>query len=337
VKQTLEETRAKRLAAIADASSYCFDIIFSGARQTHRFSGSDGCAGNPQNFGRESELKAAIGAPLNKSLIVADLNKIEPRILALLSRDSKLMTDVFEKDPYCSFASLIYKKEITKETFPKERRVGKEAVLGLGYGMGWERFIKQLYAKTGITITSDFSKYIVNLYRNTYKEVPRFWKTCEQVLEEISKKVPRYFPGVSVLRLVQNGVVLPSGLIIRYNNLRYTWQRTKRAWRKEWVYDRYKTQKQKLDQTKIYGGMLAENICQALAGEVCKEAIIRLIDYGYKPAGQVHDELLVVCDTDEVERVKYLVAAAMTDPMPWWKQLPLEVEINSGRNWLEAK
>lgn len=62
VKQTLEETRAKKMATIAGISDYCFDIIFSGAQQTHRFSGGNGCAGNPQNFRRNSELRGAITA-----------------------------------------------------------------------------------------------------------------------------------------------------------------------------------------------------------------------------------------------------------------------------------
>lgn len=60
LKQTLEETRAKKMYEISKISKYCFDVIFSGAQTTHRFSGGNGCAGNPQNFGKTSKLREAI-------------------------------------------------------------------------------------------------------------------------------------------------------------------------------------------------------------------------------------------------------------------------------------
>lgn len=337
VKQTLEETRAKKLARIADISSYCFDIIFSGAMQTHRFSGSNGCAGNPQNFTRGSELRGAISVPKGKKLLVADLSNIELRILAFLSRDPELMTAIKNKeDVYCKFASKLFGYEVTKQN-KQERGVGKAAILGLGYGMGWRRFTGQVYSSTGMALDEEFATRTVQLYRETYTGVPRFWKRCEKVLEQLPKSNPGYFPGVSVVRLEHNGIKLPSGLVMKYNNLRYTWKKIYEKWCKEWVYDRYKSQKQQMDQVKIYGGMVTENLCQGIAGDVCKEAVIRLIRAGYPPVGQVHDELLVVCDEGEVEKVKELVTNAMTDSMPWWKLLPLEVEVGVGDNWLQCK
>lgn len=58
LKQTLEETRAKKMYEISKISKYCFDVIFSGAKTTHRLSGGSGCGGNPQNFGQK--LKGVI-------------------------------------------------------------------------------------------------------------------------------------------------------------------------------------------------------------------------------------------------------------------------------------
>lgn len=337
VKQTLEETRAKKLADISKVSDYCFDIIFSGARQTHRFSGGDGCAGNPQNFRRGSELRGAITAKPGERLIVADLKNIELRVLAFMSQDPELMKAILHKeDVYSKFASKIYQKEITKQD-KKERMVGKAAVLGLGYGMGADKFRRTVYAQIGEIIEDEFAQEIVRLYRDTYKNVPRFWRLCEKALEQIVKPMPGYLPQVAFLQLKQNGIILPSELVIKYDNLGFKWKRMFNRWQKEWTYERYKTAKKTKDSVKIYGGMITENLCQGIAGDVCKEAILRLIEYGYPPAGQVHDELLVTCKEDEVEKVKYLVTSAMTAPMPWWSKLPLEVEISDGQNWLEAK
>jgi len=337
VKQTLEETRARKLVEIADISPYRFDVIFSGAQQTHRFSGSDGCGGNPQNFGRGSELRAALTSPVGKKLIVADFSNIELRVLAFLSRDPELTAAIRnQEDVYCKFASRIYKATITKK-HKKERSLGKAAVLGLGYGMGAEKFKKTVYAQTGELLDGSFAQEVVNLYRDTYKAVPQLWRDCERLLDQIHKSDQGYFPKASFLSTKRNEIILPSGLSIKYPNLRFKWRKKFNRWRKEWEYDRYKSKKNQADATKIYGGMVTENLCQALAGEICKEAISRLIDFGYPPCGQVHDELLTVCLADEVEKVKYLVTAAMTNPMPWWSILPLQVEINVGNNWLEAK
>jgi hypothetical protein len=309
--------------------------FLSGAQQTHRFSGGNGCAGNPQNFKRGSGLREAIIAPKGKTLIVADLNKIELRILAYLSKDTKLMRDVAEKDPYKNFASLIYEKDVDKIT-KNERWIGKAAVLGLGYGMGWKRFMKQVYTTTGIVIDEKLSKSVVKLYRNEYAGVVKFWNVCEVILAQLSRS-PQYCPGIQFLKLKQNAITLPDGLDIKYNKLRSKWIQIFGRWKKEWTYSRYKSQKKQIDDVKIYGGMVTENLCQGLAGVVCKEGILRLIEADYPPAGMVHDELLVVCEKNEESKVKELVRKAMTDPMSWWPELPLDVEIGTGTNWLEAK
>ena len=338
VKQTLEETRAKKLYEISKISPYCFDVIFSGAQQTHRFSGGNGCAGNPQNFRRGSELRSAIKVGKGKSLVVADFSNIELRVLAFMTRDSELM-DAIKKgeDLYCKFASKIYGRTITKQRDKKERMLGKAAVLGLGYGMGAEKFRRTVFAQTGELLPLDFSENVVKLYRETYRAVPKFWNTCEKVLEQIASQGPKYFPGVSFLGVEHEALVLPSGLKIRYHNLRYTWKHMFNRWKKEWVYDRYKSKATQLDKTKIYGGMVTENLCQGLAGDICKLAIQRLIEYGFAPSGQVHDELLVVCDEKDVEAAQECMVRAMTDAIPWWPELPLQVEIAAGRNWLECK
>jgi len=336
VKQTLEETRAKKMYELSKISKYCFDVIFSGALQTHRFSGGNGCAGNPQNFGRKSELRAALKAPEGKTLVVADFKNIELRVLAFLSNCQELMGAIKKQDdPYCKFASKIYNRSITK-TDKAERFVGKAAVLGLGYGMGIARFIDQVYTQGKQTIDAAFSKTIIDLYRNTYETVPRFWKKCEDILEQIST-APNHLSAIPFLKLKKNTIVLPLGLEIKYHNLRFTWQKKFNRWKKEWVYDRYKSKLTAMDVTKLYGGKVTENLCQALAGDICKVAIQRLIKIGYPPVGQVHDELLVICNAEKEQEVKQIVHKAMTDPIDWWKELPLEVEIGTGNTWKESK
>lgn len=71
-KSTLLETRAAKLAGVGRSGPWPFDVEFSGAAQTHRYSGGGGAAGNPQNFTRDSVLREAITAPPGHVLVVGD-------------------------------------------------------------------------------------------------------------------------------------------------------------------------------------------------------------------------------------------------------------------------
>jgi len=147
-KSTIMETRSIKLAAIGKTGRWPFDIQFSGAMNTHRYSGGNGAGGNPQNFVRDSALREAVIPPKKFDLIVGDFAGIELRIVAFLAKDPLLMQSIRDgEDEYCKFASEFYKRDITKKD-ENERNLGKQAILGLGYGMGWSKFKHTVKIKT---------------------------------------------------------------------------------------------------------------------------------------------------------------------------------------------
>jgi DNA polymerase len=103
----------------------------------------------------------------------------------------------------------------------------------------------------------------------------------------------------------------------------------------EWVYDIY--DKGHLEQRKLYGGKLLENISQALAGELCKEAIERAEGAGVDCVGQVHDEVLAISPVSRAKTDLASLISAMESPAPWWPALKLGCEAGAGPNWLAAK
>lgn len=325
VKKTMEVNRAEKIQTLGE--KYPFDVVFSGATQTHRFSGGAGAGGNPQNFPRESALRACIQAPEGSSLLVGDFKNIELRILAFLSREPKLIKAIREGvDVYAEFASKIYKRPITEHD-KVERQFGKAAILGLGYGMGTVKFAETIKLQK-IEINEQLTKKTVYLYRDHYTHVPNFWKMCEIVIKMMADGQKGFFPGFSAIKVKRNALVLPSGLELKFPNLRREDD--------EWIFDKFKSQVTKTDKIKLYGGKLTENICQALAGEICKESIQRAITMGYPPSGQVHDELLLVSPMESTEATGIL-KKSMTDRLSWWPELILDAEIGEGKNWLEAK
>jgi DNA polymerase bacteriophage-type len=103
-------------------------------------------------------LRGAIIAPGGKELIVADYSAIEARCVLWLA-GALAALKVFQRDPktgkegdiYLDMASAIFGRLITKATAriitsdgKTERDFGKVAVLGLGYGMGWIKFLLTL-------------------------------------------------------------------------------------------------------------------------------------------------------------------------------------------------
>ena len=78
-------------------------------------------------------VRAAIAAPPGSHLDVCDLASIEPRVLAWIAGDVRVLNDFRAgKDPYIEFAAGFYKKNSADVT-KAERQVAKPAVLGCGY------------------------------------------------------------------------------------------------------------------------------------------------------------------------------------------------------------
>lgn len=97
-------------------------------------------------------LRGCIIAPPGKDLMIADYASIEARCILWLAGATAAL-EVFNGggDIYCDMASGIYGHEVTKKNArvisssgATERDFGKVAILGLGYGMGWVKFLLTL-------------------------------------------------------------------------------------------------------------------------------------------------------------------------------------------------
>lgn len=78
---------------------------------------------------------------------------------------------------------------------------------------------------------------------------------------------------------------------------------------------------------RTYGGKLVENLVQATARDCLAQAMINLMNAGYKIHFHVHDEVIVEVPTEEAsmheERIKDLMALKDLD---WKSGLPLRAE-----------
>lgn len=326
-KSTLLETRSEKLLKIGATGHWPFDVEFSGANQTHRFSGGKGAGGNPQNFTRGSALRKAVEAPAGYRLIVGDFANIELRLVAYLSKDPGLIEAIENGvDLYCDFASVFYGRIITK-TDELERRFGKCAILGLGYGMGANKFKRTVRLQTGQDISDAEAERAVELYRARYTRVPQLWYMLNSYIPLLAQGDEGLFLGLPI-KYRKEAIILPDGLEMQYPNLR----QEPGAHKLEWVYDIW--DKGQLQRRKLYGGKVLENVSQALAGIICKEAAEQ---FGDKVTGLVHDEIhLVECAPFAIFTKKKLEAVMSATPS-WMPRMQLKAEVGMGQNWLEAK
>jgi len=326
-KSTLLETRSEKLARIGETGQWAFDVEFSGANQTHRFSGGKGAGGNPQNLTRGSALRQAICAPPGYRLIVGDFANIELRLVAYLSKDPGLIEAIEnDVDLYCDFASTFYERTITKKD-ELERRFGKCAILGLGYGMGAKKFKRTVRLQTSQNISDTEAERAVELYRSRYTRVPQLWYILNSYIPFLTRNEKGLFIGLPI-RYKKEALILPDGLEMQYPNLRQV-EGEKGL---EWIYDIW--DKGQFQRRKLYGGKVLENISQALAGIICKEAAQQ---FGDKVTGLVHDEIHLIERMPFAFLTKKKLERVMSITPKWLPRMKLKAEVGCGSNWLDAK
>jgi DNA polymerase len=236
-----------------------------------------------------------------------------------------------KEDVYSSFAAKVFEKPVNKKDHPAERFIGKTAILGLGYGLGWEKFQRtvkmQSKAQTGKTIelTDVEAMNIVNTYRNGYDQIPVTWKRLNNAIATIAGNGGSFTIGPC--QFGEGHITLPSGLKLLYHKLRNE--------EGQWVYEYAGKPK------RLYGGALLENIVQSLARIVVMDAAVRLrpklARLGVQLALQVHDELVYVVPDDLVQVVQQLLLDEMRARPTWAPALPLDAESSFGPSYGDAK
>ncbi len=338
VKSTIEESRTKNLLQVAYRGTLPIMLNYYGAH-TGRFSGGDKL--NLQNLPRNGAIRRAICAPDGMSFISCDSAQIEARVLAWAAGQDDLVQAFREgRDVYSEFASEVYGRKITKAD-KIERFVGKTCILGLGYGMGAEKFQRTLELGQGgisVKLTLKEAKRIVMLYRVKNHKIVSFWNRCSVALQHmLAGKDGEITP---ILRYNRDGITLPNKFKIKYpalravdNNFEYISDaRSYRAEIKSRVLDGTSTG---VTWTKIYGGKVTENIVQALARIVVSEQMAK-VGQTYRVAFQVHDEVVIICSDEFIDAAKQVITDIMSTPPKWAADLPVSCEAGHGKNYGDA-
>ena len=334
LKSTIEETRTNSLLAVASRGRLPILLHYYGAH-TGRFSGGDKL--NLQNLPRNGAIRRAITPPKDHVLIACDSSQIEARVTAYISGQEDLVEAFRDgRDVYSEFASEIYGRKITKAD-KVERFVGKTCILGLGYGMGAEKFRDTVSDVVDIDVNE--AQRIVRLYRQKNHKIVSFWQKCGYALGGMVSGGSGQI--TDLIEYDSDGIKLPNGMKIRYPALRsqvngYEYINNSRAYKR--AVDARLTGKDSAagDWTKIYGGKATENIVQALARIIIAEQMVE-IGKLYHVAFQVHDEVVAVVPRAQSTHAQQHIAMCMSKPPSWAGKLPISCELGISDNYADAK
>ena len=326
-KSTLEETRTERFISIARRGHIGGALrrlpipLKYYAAHTGRWGGSDKV--NLQNLpsrGTEGgKLKRCIVAPRGHVIIDCDSSQIEARVLAWLAGQNDVLERFRRKeDVYKYMAARIFDTSITRVT-PEQRFIGKTTVLGAGYGMGAVKFQMQL-STMGKDVDLDMCKFIIKQYRAANPAIAKWWNHLTLALDFMMQNKELDIDCVDVLKLEPfTGISLPNGLmqnypeLARHSNGDFTYQT-------------------RMGPNKIYGGKVAENLCQAVARCIIGEQMIE-IEKRYRVVLTVHDAIACVVHEDEAHEAQIYVEECMRTPPAWAQGLPLDCESGMAQNY----
>jgi DNA polymerase I-like protein with 3'-5' exonuclease and polymerase domains len=335
--QKLETVQRKSVGELFRA-----EMLYFGATTTGRWSGAGGF--NIQNLPREEmfgvDLRKCFEAPAGFSFVVFDLAQIEPRCLAVMSGNTKLLEAIRQGfgiyEAYAR-ASLGWTGGPLKED-PNMYRLAKAVVLGLGYGAGPVKFVDAariladldvmtlqteedkrttfVDKKTGreYTPAEIVAKRLVDQFRSTNPEIAHvdynkpersrgFWAKCENHMRAHIGRTCEY--------------ELPSGRIIRYFDVKDIGGLSCVT---------VDPQSKKLARRRTWGSHITENLTQGVARDVLAYHKLRVEDSGIPVLFSVHDELVTLVKDSEAQAAYDTINAIMSAPPPWMPGLPVAAE-----------
>lgn len=277
----------------------------------------------------------------NEKLIFSDYSAIEARGAAWVAGEQRML-ELFATDQcvYKDMTGAIYGIP-NPQSMPKSdprRQIGKQAVLGLGYGMGGLKF-EESCQKAGIEIDLDFAEEVRRTYRETNAEIVQSWWDLDNAAVAAVKNPGVEYearrccfwkkPGDGSALFCQ----LPSGRRLIYFAAKIKQEKTPWGKMRDLVF--YKgidsqAASKKWGWNRMYGGKWMENVVQAVSRDIMVHAMLRLKELGHKILFTVHDEIVLLVDQSvQCSTIEEI----MCETPAWADGFPVAAEAEEGKRY----
>lgn len=263
---------------------------------------------------------------MSRPFLDADYSAIEARIVCWLAGEEGALEEYRQGvDRYKGMASFIYRvpfDEINK--FP-QRFVGKNSILGCGFGMGPKKFREDCWNKGRYVLPIGLEFTAVESFRRKHPKLVKLWPAAERAaIKAVLNKgtaVPLgkhlVFKCMDIEGMTFLLMKLPSGRKLSYpmpevrNGELYIFRKTIGV---TWKHDKlgYST-----------GCTLVENATQAVAADIMANGAHKAEAKGYQIATLIHDQALGYYQEGHTAEE---FANLLTDLPPWAEGLPIEAE-----------
>lgn len=241
------------------------------------------------------ELRKMFIASPNRVLVCADYSQIELRLLAAFSGDERLVRAYKAGEDIHKETASAVYGVDIDEVTSDMRRSAKAVNFGIIYGMS------DYGLATELGIFPKHARYFIERYFDTYKSVKSYMDENKKIAKESGR-------ATTMLGRIR---AIPELSSSNYN-------------------------------VRGFGERAAMNMpLQGSAADIIKLSMIKVFD-AIKEENlkarlilQVHDELIIDCPTEEVEKVKKLLKKNMEEAITL--VVPLIADVGVGKNWYEAK
>lgn len=293
-------------------------------------------------------LRQGIVAPAGYKVVACDSSQIEARVLAYIAGEYELLAQFREgRDPYAELAAKFGYGKNAQEVHDGAkagdalcktlRQAAKRLVLSCGYGTGASKLADTLIRDRAM-LSQDRAQHrqkareLHQLYRANNQNIVALWARRQKVIEHMVQGGEGWYGGPNnnlfhygtmpvCGREAVPSIVLPSGFVLRYPNLRMEYNGGTHA---EFYYDR--PMGKNMVATKTYGGSGVENDTQSLAFQILMYQAVRMSAAGIPLAVNIHDSFAAVVPEAEAESVAQRMIMFMSETPPWVEGLPLAAE-----------
>ena len=280
--------------------------------KTGRLSGSNPNTQNIKARNDEFNLRYSFKSTPGKKLIIADYSQAEVRVIAELSKDEQMIEDLKGDIYKKSYAGMFEMDE--SEVTDIQRKFQKPIVLGTNYGMGSGTLMNKIDSEVG--------------WENTpFKDESNKLELCNRLLELYFSRYPKLKQYIEAIPYIARTRDVPHvrTLLGRYRRL------------PELIGEDYGVVKA-AEREAVNTGP------QAGVGDIMRGAMLkiennkRLQELGTVLLLQIHDEVVLETDSENVEESIKIVKEILENPLEDYGitfQVPLLIDIDYSDKWIK--
>jgi DNA polymerase len=290
--------------------------------------------GNPMEA-IASSIRHFIQLPGGDKILNADYAGIEARIVCWLADQLDALREFREYDAgrgpnaYELMASSIFEmplKSISKDGI--ERFIGKQTVLGCGFGMGAPKFADTC-ANYGQVIPLELAEKAVGIFRQVRSRVVKLWGKCESAARAAINDPETWYPAGSKIRFAVTDagdtrflvMRLPSGRNIVYPEPAL--EKSPRNGKLQITFHGQVPHKSIWGRVSTYGGKLVENATQGTAADVMFNGACKAEKADFRIITLIHDEALSRPRSTDYDSELKEFMKCLCDLPDWAEDLPI--------------